>query len=747
MTPSITSSHARPAPSMSGWRSWLRRCWPLLMLAVAAAWLHRGELRGERYYFRDTSRLYAPAKFYLAQLLREGILPQWWPWDGAGAPMLAQPIFSTFHPSTLLYVLLPFWSAFAAQDLAGTLLALGGTYLLARALKQPRQAAVVAAIFFAANGYVMGLTEHQFMKLSAGTMPWYWWSLIEAERRGRGWWAAPVAAMGLLLLAGDPQVALLAAGGGAVVLLARRVSWRRFWLVSLAPVLVAAVQLLPSLLLAPETERALPLVSRDEGPFDLAHAAGLVVPVQAGGFAPNVIVGLAGVALVGASLVALRRRRVVLALWMLLLISVWLALGDRFGLNPATRLLVPLWGKFRYPIKSLALGMLAAAVLAGEGVAQLGHRRRQGTARRCGLVLAGAVLLIAVLFFGAIPGGLGAVRGALLASVLPAIIVLGAARFRLRFTMIGIAAAQLLWLGGKVLPTVDASFYAEPPLAAALRGRGVGLLGPAFERIDGAKYEPEQTPMHIAAVGGGGSSAYGAFFHLPTVSFYTPGASLRLETVVRHDFSLSELGRLLGLYGVGYVVESPDIVSADGIAAVGGGTPIATDERYGDQIVPLRRSLARAYGVHRARSVANADVARTELLSSTFKPGREVLIEASSVPAEWSSRLDQLSIPAKITSRSNTSVNLEADLPWPGFLVLNESYFRGWTATVDREPAPVLVANGFVRAVEVASGHHQVSFRFQTPGLTAGAAISLGSWLALALAWLLVRRRRFFRGL
>ena len=178
----------------------LRRLGPAIALVLAAIWLHHDILLGRRYYFRDTTLLYAPAKFFLARLLKAGVLPQWWPWDGAGAPMLAQPIFSTFHPTTLLYLILPFWRAFAAQDVAATAMALAGTYFLARSLSQSRRAAIVAAIFFAANGYVIGLTEHQFMKLSAATMPWYWYALLEADRRGRDWLVAPAVAMGLLLM-------------------------------------------------------------------------------------------------------------------------------------------------------------------------------------------------------------------------------------------------------------------------------------------------------------------------------------------------------------------------------------------------------------------------------------------------------------------------------------------------------------------------------------------------------------------
>src|SRR4051812_37744494 len=98
--------------------------WPQLALVTAALALHARQLAGGVPYWRDSHLLFVPGKRFLAESLRAGRLPEWWPWDSAGAPFLAQPLFSTFHPTSLLYVALPFWDAMTWQDLAGTALAL-----------------------------------------------------------------------------------------------------------------------------------------------------------------------------------------------------------------------------------------------------------------------------------------------------------------------------------------------------------------------------------------------------------------------------------------------------------------------------------------------------------------------------------------------------------------------------------------------------------------------------------------------
>ena len=94
-----------PGPVDLGWRPWGLACTPARSPGATLLARHVPS--------------FVPAKHYLAELLRSGQLPAWWPWDGGGAPLLARPLFSLFHPTTLFYLFLPFWSAFTAQDLVG----------------------------------------------------------------------------------------------------------------------------------------------------------------------------------------------------------------------------------------------------------------------------------------------------------------------------------------------------------------------------------------------------------------------------------------------------------------------------------------------------------------------------------------------------------------------------------------------------------------------------------------------------
>ena len=67
-----------------------------------------------------------------------------------------------------------------------------------------------------------------------------------------------------------------------------------------------------------------------------------------------------------------------------------------------------------------------------------------------------------------------------------------------------------------------------------------------------------------------------------------------------------------------------------------------------------------------------------------------------------------------------------------GLLRILDSYADGWTATVDGAPAAIGQADVLWRALPMPPGDHEVVLRFRTPGLVAGAWVSLVALLVLA---------------
>jgi hypothetical protein len=106
-------------------------------------------------------------------------------------------------------------------------------------------------------------------------------------------------------------------------------------------------------------------------------------------------------------------------------------------------------------------------------------------------------------------------------------------------------------------------------------------------------------------------------------------------------------------------------------------------------------------------------------------------------------------VPGAVTIRdvSDTRVELRVAARAAGYLVLDDTYYPGWTATMDGRPATIRPANVAFRALAVAPGRHVVRFSY-APGwlgfakglVLAGLAV-VGAGLG-ALAVVKRRRRR-----
>jgi hypothetical protein len=89
-------------------------------------------------------------------------------------------------------------------------------------------------------------------------------------------------------------------------------------------------------------------------------------------------------------------------------------------------------------------------------------------------------------------------------------------------------------------------------------------------------------------------------------------------------------------------------------------------------------------------------------------------------------------------------VSLRADVQRSGYLVLDDSYYPGWQATVDGHPTKIVAANENFRAVAVTPGVHTIDFRYRAASFRIGAIVSIltAVGLLVALAVMLGCRRR-----
>jgi hypothetical protein len=78
-------------------------------------------------------------------------------------------------------------------------------------------------------------------------------------------------------------------------------------------------------------------------------------------------------------------------------------------------------------------------------------------------------------------------------------------------------------------------------------------------------------------------------------------------------------------------------------------------------------------------------------------------------------------------------VELRVEAARPALLVLRDTFFPGWTATVDGQPAAMYRADALFRAVAVPAGQHTVVFQYRSIALERGLLISGFAALLTAL--------------
>ncbi len=142
----------------------------------------------------------------------------------------------------------------------------------------------------------------------------------------------------------------------------------------------------------------------------------------------------------------------------------------------------------------------------------------------------------------------------------------------------------------------------------------------------------------------------------------------------------------------------------------------------------------RAWLLPQALPARDPDAAAALLSDPTFDPRAQVIVEtdsATTMPEGGAGTVQWL-------RDEPEQLALRVSAPEGGWLVLADAPFPGWQATVDGAPAAWHPANVINRALWLPPGEHLVEWRYQTPGLAMGAALSALGAILLA-GWLCLR--------
>ena len=781
-----------PAPRSPG-----RLALTALTVLTPLLFFHRATFSEKVFIARDILRVYYPLKKYWAERVSQLQFPDWYPYDGLGEPFTGMVISGAFHPTNLLYLVLPLGTALKAVMLLSYVAALGGTYRFARLWRMSREAALLAGFTYALGGYMVDISNNQLYLTAAATFPWALWGAERFLRRptvGRATAAALL--LCLVLLSGDPQsfavcnaLVLMLALLGPGEMRGPRALPRAGVLIGLGA-LLSAVQLIPALNVLHEgapnagtlaiattfSLHPLRLLELPLGPlFSDPEVGAVSSPVLANAvfdsgagtlWVSSIHLGVVAVLFVLAALRAHRRERLTWQVAGLVLTLLLLTLGRALPFYRWLYEWLPLWRSFRYPEKLLPYFLFPCAIAAGLGLeaTQREESLRRWTLR-CGLGLAALAVLLALtesgfqVFSRGVVGALwrqpeeyvldyiqGNVVGLSLltagAALLASAVLAGVDKPGLRAGLLVGVQLGSLYLANEDTYHVSYADVLEQPVAMVdllLRrdpdtGAGRPRVLSAAEGLVPADV-PGVSPLDSAflTLTAALLPDTPGLWHLESASPYLPAVSRRYDSVLPR--SLSGWERLGGIFHVGYTAVNARTFRGPEERVV------TRDELLGLALLRAPSLLPRAY-LASALCVPDEETARQRLLAGTFEPGRQVLLECP-VPEAPEAPLPREETGGVTFLRYEPEhVELEVKTARPAVLVLNDGWYRGWSATLDGQPVPVLPAQVAVRGVRVPGGTHRVAFHYTTPGRTLSLVLSLGTLGLLGLATLLEGLRR-----
>ncbi len=371
-----------------------------VLVACIAAFFWKVLFTPAMFFYRDVFNYSYPHARFIQEMCRLGQLPLWNPYLNFGEPVLANPNFLFFYPTTLLLIALPVNVAYTLHFVLHFAFGAAGTYLLARRWKQSRTAAFLAALVFAFSGPVLSLGS---LYNHAAAAAWIPWILLLSDRvcesHQRSDWIALSFAFALQFLAAEPftLIATFAMATAYAIFLCG--SFRRpfspangrimagFAAVGCLMLALSAVQLLPAIDLLSHSRRGtqgFPFTETTAWSLHPLSLIELIVPRFFGSsldgptlwtvvlgcqnmpYYPSLFVGCVPFffALVGWAIGNDRRRNYAAGTFLVLLV---LSFGRFTTIFWLLYKVCPPLSLVRFPAKLLVPALLLAALLAGAG--------------------------------------------------------------------------------------------------------------------------------------------------------------------------------------------------------------------------------------------------------------------------------------------------------------------------------------------------------------------------------------------
>jgi hypothetical protein len=161
------------------------------------------------------------------------------------------------------------------------------------------------------------------------------------------------------------------------------------------------------------------------------------------------------------------------------------------------------------------------------------------------------------------------------------------------------------------------------------------------------------------------------------------------------------------------------------------------------RVYRIEDALPRTWVVHAQRSVDDGEAALDAVSAPGFDARRVAVTErrVPGVPGEPGRDADPPGR-SRVIRYDPERVRLRVQTSRPGLVVLDDTFFPGWAASVDGRESPVERVDYVLRGVRVGAGSHTVEFRYEPLSWTLGWIISLVALGGLLIATLAGWRRR-----
>ena len=720
--------------------------------------------------YSDYGSFQVPMREFVQSEFFAGRFPHWIPWVACGIPMHATLQTGICYPLlTPLLLVLSANMAIKVSLVLHIILCYIGQYRLSRMLGISTAGAAISALIMTQNGFLTShlAVGHVAMVLDAGLVPWLYISIVSMCRRPSwGATAGFAATVGGMLLIAHPQIpyyALLFGGLWTAVSLVCGAAARHrvavcshFAVALVAGILIGGIQLLPTFELARDNRG---LSGRGTEAYGMDYALDgidvcrMALPTLRG----NPLVGIPEfrppdffhekvcyLGLLTWLLVLIAALRPITDRWvyaaiLLSIFSLLISLGGETPMFSLIGKVVPGLFLFRCPGRSLGVASMLVALLAGRGFDQLSIR--PSTTRFSRIVTLFLVAdLLAMFLLDQVVDEFDWNRWSYFATH----------RLQSEFQ---ISIALLLVSIAFVRYQSQFSQRTRCALAVAILAADLGYFN-----IRCIQFQPDVTnELPAMVMEDSGLYRYMETGNFPRFSKDGVRYSRLVPQAVRRQVRMlgtNEGGLLPAGCELLFVELQENSLETLRIASCRDVISPSTNPMWTriDDVLPRVRFLAKS------AELAQATLPAQKKDPSFSRDGSTSQRSVVEKPALDESDLDES--PAEGANESHVAdaeIVVVTDEPQllvihiktevAGTLSVSDTFYPGWTATIDEAPCPIsCVANSF-RGVEVPAGDHVIRMQYHSESFVQGMKLTaIGFGALLVFCWLARRERRLARG-